>query len=135
MEYSNELLTAINEAEYVLVGIGEEWSYSKNQLLKEIDIKNRYSKQYQTQLMSEQLCKNRNSVITHAYKNLLRLIGEKNYFLISTNLDRYPVELGFDEWKCVFPCGSYHLLQCPNKCADIVFDLTRSEERRVGKEC
>ena len=71
MEYSNELLTAINEAEYVLVGIGEEWSYSKNQLLKEIDIKNRYSKQYQTQLMSEQLCKNRNSVITHAYKNLL----------------------------------------------------------------
>lgn len=49
-----------------------------------------------------------------AYGELYNLVRNKNYFVISTCLDRKAYEYGFSMEKCVFPCRSYEYLQSIN---------------------
>lgn len=122
----DELRQKIDEAEVVLIGIGEEWTIPLEEMLscpdmfsdirklsritdQEAFISN-FRKLYYEAFHSEEL--------QRAYHNLFHMCKDKDYFLISLNYDRYPGLSGFDETKCVYPCGNLDYLQCTDNCSN-----------------
>lgn len=136
----DDLKKEIADAEYVLVGIGEEWKFSKNSLgTEEIERKKEMFKGDETGLLGEYFenqfvanysidqlkdKENNSLLIRNAYLNLLELISTKNYYVISMVRDSYMDQLGFDTEKIVQPCGNQKWLQCPNGCDEQLYDVT-----------
>lgn len=61
---------------------------------------------------------------TELYKKLYDLVKDKNYFVITTNVDDQFVKSGFDDEKVFATQGSYRLIQCKNACHDKLYDDT-----------
>ncbi|WP_282153359.1 hypothetical protein [Ruegeria atlantica] len=59
---------------------------------------------------------------TKAYQDLLKLVGDKDYFVITSNVDRYFYKNGFDPTRIYTPQGDYELFQCLTPCADQTWD-------------
>ncbi|MCI5958782.1 MAG: hypothetical protein PUD03_03300 [Lachnospiraceae bacterium] len=126
LQNKDELKQKIDEADVVLIGIGEEWTTSLEEMLscsdmfsdiqklsqiadQEVFILN-FRKLYYEDFHSKELKK--------AYDNLFHMCKDKDYFLISLNYDRYPRLSGFDDKKCVYPCGNLDYLQCTDNCSN-----------------
>ena len=50
------------------------------------------------------------------YNNLYKIIKDKNYFVITTNVDHFFQRSGFDKKKLFYTQGDYGLLQCKKPC-------------------
>lgn len=66
-----------------------------------------------------------------AYQNLLALIKDKNYFIVTTNQEGGLAEFGFSENKVVEPCGTYYKMQCPNGCGKAVYEITDDRRGKI----
>ena len=56
------------------------------------------------------------------YEELLRLIGDKDYFVITTNVDHCFQKAGFDKKRLFYTQGDYGLFQCSEPCCQETFD-------------
>lgn len=56
------------------------------------------------------------------YNNLLELVKEKDYFVITTNVDHCFQKAGFDKNRLFYTQGDYGLLQCSGPCCQETFD-------------
>ncbi len=56
------------------------------------------------------------------YANLLKLVQDKEYFVITTNVDHVFQKSGFDKEKLFYMQGDYGLLQCSVPCHDVTYD-------------
>lgn len=56
------------------------------------------------------------------YNNLLELVKEKDYFVITTNVDHCFQKAGFDKNRLFYTQGDYGLLQCSEPCCQETFD-------------
>jgi NAD-dependent SIR2 family protein deacetylase len=56
------------------------------------------------------------------YDNLLKLIKDKNYFVLTTNVDHLFQKTGFDKNRLFYTQGDYGLLQCSVPCHDKTYD-------------
>ncbi|MDE7208816.1 MAG: Sir2 silent information regulator family NAD-dependent deacetylase [Clostridia bacterium] len=67
------------------------------------------------------------------YDNLFRLVEDKNYFVITTNVDHCFQKAGFDKQRLFYTQGDYGLFQCSVPCHSQTYD---NEEiiRRMVKE-
>lgn len=67
------------------------------------------------------------------YKRLLELVKEKDYFVLTTNVDHQFQLAGFDKKRLFYTQGDYGLWQCSKPCHDKTYD---NEEivRRMVKE-
>lgn len=127
-----ELTGFIKDADLVLIGIGEEWGISFEEMIKEPSFHVQFQKlkteqdkeQFVPYLQREYLKECQNEEMVRAYKNLLCLLENKDYFLISMNKDRFPLQTGFKEDRCVFPCGGYEYLQCDKGCSSQLLDAS-----------
>lgn len=130
LENKQVMIDAVKNADLVLIGIGEEWGVSFDEMLKEQSFAENYEKltdedqknRFVPLLQREYLKDIHDETLKDAYDNLLKLVQNKNYFLVSMNKDRYPVMNGFQKEKCVFPCGGYELLQCDDGCEENLMD-------------
>ena len=76
------------------------------------------------------------------YKNLEKLIKDKNYFIISTNADGQLEKSDFDKNKIFSMQGNYGYLQCMTPCTDEIYEseeyikkMTKSiENNRVSMD-
>lgn len=59
---------------------------------------------------------------TETYKNIYETIKNKNYFVITTNVDDQFYKTGFDKEKIFRVQGSYRLIQCSNSCHNKLYD-------------
>lgn len=139
LETVEQLCEMVKEAEYLLIGIGEEWTYSLNELLilpdfltdldKMKDVSNQdfiLSNLQKKYYESFQTCE-----LKRAYQSLYQLCKDKDYFLISMNYDRYPILAGFSQEKCVFPCGNLQMLQCDNNCQNSLMSAQEEYEKAI----
>ena len=99
------------------------------------------------------------------YQKLPALVKDKDYFVLTTNVDHCFQKAGFDKKRLFYTQGDYGLFQCSEPCCQEAYDneklvrhmleaqgyvigadnslsvpegvtpKMRSEERRVGKEC
>lgn len=67
------------------------------------------------------------------YENLLRLVRDQDYFVITTNVDHCFQKAGFDRKRLFYTQGDYGLFQCSRPCHQKTYD---NEEviRRMLKE-
>lgn len=56
------------------------------------------------------------------YKNLYELVKDKNYFVITTNVDHMFQKAGFDKSRLFYTQGDYGLFQCSVPCCQKTFD-------------
>ena len=76
------------------------------------------------------------------YDELLELVRDKDYFVITTNVDHCFQEAGFDKKRLFYTQGDYGLFQCSKPCCQETFDneaviremLERQENMRVPAE-
>ena len=56
------------------------------------------------------------------YENLLQLVQDKDYFVITTNVDHCFQKAGFDKRRLFYTQGDYGLFQCSEPCCQETFD-------------
>lgn len=56
------------------------------------------------------------------YENLLKLVQDKDYFVITTNVDHCFQKAGFDKKRLFYTQGDYGLFQCSEPCCEETFD-------------
>ena len=56
------------------------------------------------------------------YKELLSLVEEKNYFVITTNVDHQFQKTGFDKRRLFYTQGDYGLFQCSRACHNNTYE-------------
>lgn len=76
------------------------------------------------------------------YENLLQLVQDKDYFVITTNVDHCFQKAGFDKRRLFYTQGDYGLFQCSEPCCQETFDneaairemVTRQEDMKIPSE-
>ena len=56
------------------------------------------------------------------YENLLALVADKDYFVITTNVDHCFQKAGFDKKRLFYTQGDYGLFQCSEPCCQETYD-------------
>ncbi|MDD2647712.1 MAG: Sir2 silent information regulator family NAD-dependent deacetylase [Eubacteriales bacterium] len=56
------------------------------------------------------------------YSELLELMRDKNYFVLTTNVDHQFQRAGFDKKRLFYTQGDYGLFQCPDGCHNKTYD-------------
>ena len=56
------------------------------------------------------------------YDDLLKLVSDKDYFVITTNVDHCFQKAGFDKKRLFYTQGDYGLFQCSEPCSDVTYD-------------
>lgn len=76
------------------------------------------------------------------YDAILKLVKDKDYFVITTNVDHCFQKAGFDKKRLFFTQGDYGLFQCSEPCCQETFDneaairemVTRQEDMKIPTE-
>lgn len=68
------------------------------------------------------------------YANLLSLLQDKDYFVITTNVDHCFQRAGFDKQRLFYTQGDYGLLQCGKPCHHSTYDNAELIEQMCSQE-
>ena len=68
------------------------------------------------------------------YQDLYSLIKNKNYFVITTNVDHFFQRTGFDKQKLFYTQGDYGLLQCKKPCHNKTYDNEKQIEEMFKEQ-
>ena len=76
------------------------------------------------------------------YEDLLKLVADKDYFVITTNVDHCFQKAGFDKKRLFYTQGDYGLFQCSEPCCQETFDneaivlemLNRQKDMKIPTE-
>ena len=76
------------------------------------------------------------------YDDLLKLVQDKDYFVITTNVDHCFQKAGFDKKRLFYTQGDYGLFQCSEPCCQETFEneaairemVKRQENMKIPKE-
>ena len=68
------------------------------------------------------------------YHDLLELVKNKDYFVITTNVDHCFQKAGFDKKRLFYTQGDYGLLQCSIPCHDKTYDNEDLVRRMVAEQ-
>lgn len=66
------------------------------------------------------------------YNELFKLVKDKNYFVITTNVDHCFQKAGFDKKRLFYTQGDYGLFQCSVPCHDKTYDNEELVRRMVA---
>lgn len=68
------------------------------------------------------------------YENLYELVKDKDYFVITTNVDHCFQKAGFDKKRLFYTQGDYGLFQCSVPCCQTTYDNREMIERMVKEQ-
>lgn len=68
------------------------------------------------------------------YPRLLSLVKDKDYFVITTNVDHQFQRAGFDKQRLFYTQGDYGLLQCTKPCKQVTWDNEDWVREMVAKQ-
>lgn len=68
------------------------------------------------------------------YENLYEIVKDKNYFVITTNVDHCFQKAGFDKQRLFYTQGDYGLFQCSVPCHNKTYDNEEIIRRMVAKQ-
>lgn len=139
---TEEILTAIKEADLVLVGLGEEfdetgvaaqddcYASGKAHLAAEdrLWMLPSYDKQYRNTCQSV-----KSKEIGKALENLKELLKEKNYFVVSTAMNDAIAAVPWKYDRLVMPCGTSVKKQCVDGCEEGLQAVSEEEERSIAE--
>lgn len=153
---TKEILQKIEEAEYVLVGLGQEFDmenlleanpeYGKvrEQLQKNNAL---WLLPYVEKQLREQQFPKIEEEIRQGLNNLASVLEKKSYFVVSSSTSPIPAQIPWKKMllkkeRYVSPCGDFRKKQCPDGCEEGITEVTETdrenlqhcyEELRAGK--
>ena len=68
------------------------------------------------------------------YQQLLQFVRDKDYFVITTNVDHCFQKAGFDKKRLFYTQGDYGLFQCPEPCCQETFDNEQIVRQMVERQ-
>lgn len=68
------------------------------------------------------------------YKNLLALVKDKDYFVLTTNVDHQFQKAGFDKHRLFYTQGDYGLWQCMEPCHQKTYDNEEAVRRMIEEQ-
>ena len=68
------------------------------------------------------------------YDDLLKLVADKDYFVITTNVDHCFQKAGFDKKRLFYTQGDYGLFQCSEPCCQETFDNEAVVRKMVARQ-
>lgn len=68
------------------------------------------------------------------YKRLLKLVKDKDYFVLTTNVDHQFQNAGFDKHRLFYTQGDYGLFQCAEPCHNVTYDNEEVIRRMVSEQ-
>ena len=68
------------------------------------------------------------------YDDLLKLVADKDYFVITTNVDHCFQKAGFDKKRLFYTQGDYGLFQCSEPCCQETFDNEAVIRQMIGQQ-
>ena len=68
------------------------------------------------------------------YDDLLKLVADKDYFVITTNVDHCFQKAGFDKKRLFYTQGDYGLFQCSEPCCQETFDNEATIRQMVEQQ-
>jgi len=134
-----ELLEAIQDAEMILVGLGEEfdtiagfqntdkYEEGKNILIQ--SKKSSYVPAWQSLYREQQ-----QDLVTERLTTLAKVLEGKNYFVVSVATNNAIAEIPWREGRLVMPCGSDMYRQCSPECEENLKILDSEEQLQVKNE-
>lgn len=69
------------------------------------------------------------------YSDLLALLKDKDYFVITTNVDHQFQKAGFDKKRLFYTQGDYGLWQCSKACHNKTYDNEKSVREMTRQQC
>ena len=74
---------------------------------------------------------------TNLYRDILKFVKDKKYFVITTNVDDQFYKAGFDKDKIFATQGSYKYIQCSKACHNKIYDATDMVKKMLKqiKDC
>lgn len=139
-----EIENIIRESEMVLVGIGEELesgfsvlesSGIYTELVKKAEAEGlspeEYEWMYPYLLREAEKDSSKAQKIRDFYCRLRELLGDKNYFMITMNMDSMPEQNGFLKERLVKPFGNYEKMQCDRGCTNRLWSAQDFEAQIV----
>lgn len=70
----------------------------------------------------------------NVYKKLLELVREKDYFVITTNVDHQFQKAGFDKKRLFYTQGDYGFFQCSKACHDKTYDNEETVRKMITEQ-
>ncbi len=68
------------------------------------------------------------------YQKLLKLVQDKDYFVITTNVDHCFQKAGFDKQRLFYTQGDYGLLQCSEPCHQETYDNEKRIKQMIKEQ-
>lgn len=68
------------------------------------------------------------------YRDLLELVKDKDYFVLTTNVDHQFQKAGFDRHRLFYTQGDYGLWQCSKPCHQKTYDNEETVRRMVAEQ-
>ncbi len=75
------------------------------------------------------------------YQNLYKLVKDKDYFVITTNVDHCFQKAGFDKRRIYYTQGDYGLFQCSEPChketydnAETIYKMVKAQGYQIGAD-
>ena len=68
------------------------------------------------------------------YDELLKLVSDKDYFVVTTNVDHCFQKAGFDKKRLFYTQGDYGLFQCSEPCCQKTFDNEALVRKMVSQQ-
>ena len=68
------------------------------------------------------------------YENLLKLLKDKDHFVITTNVDHQFQKAGFDKQRLFYTQGDYGLFQCAKPCHPKTYDNEELVKRMIAEQ-
>ena len=69
------------------------------------------------------------------YDDILKLVADKDYFVITTNVDHCFQKAGFDQKRLFYTQGDYGLFQCSEPCCQKTYDNEEIVRQMVEQQC
>ncbi|MCM1235392.1 MAG: hypothetical protein NC489_35275 [Ruminococcus flavefaciens] len=134
-----EIREKLEDAELVLVGLGEAFQYDWGVLLRddryreieqEIGDDGKYDWiiPFLQKMILRRGCEER---WERAYQVLGAMLRDKNYFVVSLCMDDYLYGAGIDEKRVVTPCGGFRRMQCDQNCAGKLYEMPEDSYEAV----
>lgn len=140
-----EILQKIEEAEYVLVGLGQD--FDMQFLLQTTEEYNRIREKLQQNnvlwllpYVEEQLRRRylpeMEEEITQGLENLVKILEKKSYFVVSSSTNGILREIPWKKLllkkdRFVAPCGDWGKKQCPDGCEEGIQAVTETDEEEL----
>ncbi len=126
-----EIYERVQEAELVLVGLGEDFQYDWRALTNDVryreiekEIGDNEDRVWIIPFLQKMVLMQRNAERWElAYKNLHKIITGKNYFIVSLCMDDLIYKEKFTENRVATPCGGFRKMQCDCNCSHILSDV------------